>query len=47
MLFKNIQSSWSHGKAEILLLEFIVFILEINLKSTFPGPGFLWSWGMR
>lgn len=42
MLFKNIQSSGSHGKAEILLLEFFIFILKIKLKSTFPGPGFLW-----
>ena len=47
MLFKYIQSSWSHGEMKIVFFEFFSLILKIKLKVTLPGPGFLCSWGMR
>ncbi len=47
MLFKNIKSSWTNSKTEIILLNLIVFILKDKFKVTFPGPGFLCNCGIR
>lgn len=36
----------SGGKTEVVVFEFLVVVLNRG-RSTVPGPGYLWSWGMR